>query len=648
MAEALRHRGPDDEGYLFVNTHTSNFLLAGGRDTPREVFSSDYPYSPKEVITDLSGESGYDLALANRRLAIIDLSPAGHQPMCNEDGTIWIVHNGEVYNFRELREELKPLGHRFVSDTDTEVIVHAYEEWGANCLNKFNGMWSFCIWDSKTRKLFCTRDRFGIKPFYYYLDEERFVFASEIKALLAGGIKAVPNYKALYDFLASGLTDHLEETAFKWIKALLPGHNLFLDLGTGEWTIHRYWDVEDAMNARDRASAEFSSAGILDLLSDAVWMRLRADVPIGSCLSGGLDSSAIVCLANELLQQGVAAFGTETQQHTFSARYADPHFDEGTYIQEALQPTGAIGHMTYPTAKGLLKNIEQLLLVQEKPFASTSVFAQWCVFRLAKGEGVKVTLDGQGGDELFLGYHSYFVPFLVELLQRLRVVRLFSEFASLKALYDYPTQRLLAQTVYWSLPEIIRSKLRSISKPLRHRYPWLRWEFVRAYHSAEAEERGPGLTLLEDAVRRQIIQTSIPSLLRYADRNSMAHSIESRVPFLDHRLVELALAVPPTFQIQRGVTKALLRKALVGVLPAPIRDRTDKVPFATPEGSWFLKEGRALLGSVVGSRSFRSRKYLDQGVIKDMVQSFLSGKTPWDPVLWRVLNVELWNRMFVD
>ncbi len=338
-ATLLHHRGPDDEGYLFFDTDAGDHTLAGGYDTPKAVYSSPYAYSPRKNVEKIPEESGYNLAFAHRRLSIIDLSPSGHQPMCNEDGTIWIIYNGEIYNFHDLRDQLKALGHRFVSQTDTEVILHAYEEWGVEALPRFNGMWAFCILDMGNRKLFCARDRFGVKPFHYYVDEKRFIFSSEIKALLKTGIPRKPNDGRLYDFLASSIVDHTSETFFEGVKRLNGGEYLHVDMASGGLTAGRYWDLD--LSRKDHGiSHEELTERFYHLLQDSVRLRLISDVPVGTCLSGGLDSSTIVCLVDKLMrEEGTKIPGTDIQK-TFSARYEDSRHDEGAFINEVVKKTG--------------------------------------------------------------------------------------------------------------------------------------------------------------------------------------------------------------------------------------------------------------------------------------------------------------------
>jgi len=646
MAFALRHRGPDDEGYLLGNTATGHYRLVGGQDTPQDVFFSGYLYSPRGVIADISENGGYNLALANRRLAIIDLSAAGHQPMCNEDGTIWIVHNGEIYNFRKLRRELQSLGHRFVSDVDTEVIIHAYEEWGVGCLNKFNGMWAFCIWDLKKQKLFCSRDRFGIKPLYYYFDGEQFLFASEIKALLQASIPKRANERRIYDYLVLGMVDHTEETFFEKIKQLRGGEYLELSIKTGGLSITRYWDIDIDKKFSGFTDEEYARI-FYELLKDAVRLHLISDVPLGTCLSGGLDSSAIVCLVDKLMcEEGMKIPGSEKQK-TFSARYEDPRHDEGHFIEHVVRETQVNAHFIYPTGEGLLEEIEELIYRQDEPFGSTSIYAQWSVFKLAKMSGVKVTLDGQGGDELFAGYHSYFSSFFAELLRAGQWSQLFKELQSYATIHGYSKIQGLGRAVLWLLPEKAELVFRSLRRFAREG-TWLRQDFLRRSASNHPRMVAKGKSIFDNYLYTTLIRFSLPSLLRFEDRNSMAHSIESRVPFLDYRLVEFVFATPATQKIHNGVTKRILRDALRGMLPEPIRTRTDKIGFSTPEDTWLRTTMRGFLMGLVASESFRSRPYFDVKQVKKLFEAHIEGRRNVSNTIWRIINLELWLRRFID
>src|SRR3972149_3015976 len=305
------------------------------KETVREMSESLYRRGPDDEGFYLDGR----IALIHRRLSIIDLSSAGHQPMCNEDNTLWLTYNGEIYNYKELTSELKMHGHIFRSMTDSEVIIHAYEEWGENCLKKFNGMWAFALWDSRKRQLFCARDRFGIKPFYYFLDENRFIFASEIKPILTDKtIPCGPNDRVIFDYLAyenNDYIDHTEETFFHGIKRLMPAHYMVVN-SRGDISHSRYWDL-DPNERIDEISDEDAAQRFYNLFEDSIRLRLQSEVPLGTCLSGGLDSSSIVCMANRLIfDNGVDPEIIGERQKTFSACFTDKACDERDFINEVV------------------------------------------------------------------------------------------------------------------------------------------------------------------------------------------------------------------------------------------------------------------------------------------------------------------------
>jgi asparagine synthase (glutamine-hydrolysing) len=353
------------------------------------------------------------IGLAHRRLAIIDLSEAAHQPMANEDGSLWLVFNGEIYNFVELRAELIQKGHSFRSKTDSEVILHAYEEWGTECLARFNGMWAFALWDEKRQQLFCARDRFGIKPFYYTDAGGSFLFASEIKALLAhpaAGKK--PDDATLLAFLAWGVLDHTGKTMFDGILQLSPAHAMVVRSGERPEP-YRYWDVKINPSIRSDVPDLDFEARFLSLLRDAIRVHLRSDVAVGTCLSGGIDSSTLAVLINERIRTE-SPQSAGARQKTFSAYFDDARFDESRYIGIMAAATGVDGYRVQPDAGKVWDNLNRLLYMQDEPFGSLSIYAQYCVMRLAAGH-VKVVLDGQGADELLAGYLAYVFNFDADL-----------------------------------------------------------------------------------------------------------------------------------------------------------------------------------------------------------------------------------------
>jgi asparagine synthase (glutamine-hydrolysing) len=378
MSERLTHRGPDGEG------------------------------------ARTCGSTG----LVHRRLAIIDLTDEGLQPMTNEDGTLWLVFNGEIYNYVELREELVRAGHRFHSRSDTEVILHAYEEWDTGCLGRFNGMWAFALWDDRRQRLFCARDRLGIKPFYYTQAGSSFLFASEIKALLAHpGAGARPDDGTLGTYLAWGVLDHSGRTMFDGIFQLEPAHAMIVTPAGAEPPF-RYWDVTVSPAVRSGTRDDEAASRLLAVLRDATRIHLRSDVAVGTCLSGGIDSSTLTVLINDLIRDEAPA-GVGTRQKTFSAVFTDKRFDESRYIDEIVAATGVDAHRVEPTPEKLWEDIDRLVWIQDEPFGSLSIYAQFCVMRLAQ-EHVKVVLDGQGADELLAGYLAYQGSYISTLLRSFR------------------------------------------------------------------------------------------------------------------------------------------------------------------------------------------------------------------------------------
>ena len=651
--QAIAHRGPDDEGYVFINTRDGAFRTAGGRDTPTTVRASKYPYSPVSEIDSFDARSsGFNLAFGHRRLSIVDLSPAGHQPMCNSSGTLWIIYNGEIYNYIEVREELKSKGHIFMTQSDTEVILQAYEEWGHDCLNKFNGMWAFALWDGRRHELFCSRDRFGVKPFYYYWDGSNFAFASEIKALLqCPFVKTAPNDESIYQYLAIGRTEGKADTFFSNIQQLEPGH--FLNVNEKELQVRRYYSLAYTTEAGDfdeKASRGYAD-NFMELFKDAVRIRLRSDVPVGSCLSGGLDSSAIVCIINKFLESD--GYGREVigeRQKTFSACYELSAYDERQFIQEVVNTTKVDAHNIFPSGKRLWEEMDDLVWHQEEPFGSTSIYAQWNVMRLAKENGVPVLLDGQGADEILAGYHTYFNAYLAQLLYEGQLISfwresnairkitknpVFSSFSFLLPLYN----ALPAGVRAWFLDSVVRGSILRV-----HDAGLIRGSFRAKY---AGQKQALTAMNLQTALWQSETEYGLRELLRYEDKNSMAFSIETRTPFVDYRLVEFVFSLPACYKIHDGWTKYLLRSGAGGLLPDKIRWRKDKMGFPTPEHDW-LRGNRQKIKEVFANKDFRASAYLDQKrILNDLngLQSAESaaGASP----LWKPLNLELWlQRMF--
>lgn len=575
------------------------------------------------------------VALGSRRLAIIDLSPAAHQPMLDETGALVIVYNGEIYNYLELRTELERRGYGFRSHSDTEVLLAAYKEWGHSCLARLNGMFAFAIWDTKRQEMFAARDRFGEKPFYYCRPaQQEFLFASEIKALLASRvILPRPNLAAIYSYLAHRVLDVGEDTLFEGIRALPPAHALIFSRARDELRIWRYWDLDPEAEIHLPDDAAYAER-FLELLTDAIRLRLRSDVPIGSSLSGGLDSSTIVCLIAKALK-------SNNKQKTFSARFHDPRYDEGRYIQKVIEWANVEGHMVYPDPARLPEEIRVVTWHQEQPFFSTSIYAQWNVMHLAKEQGVTVLLDGQGGDETLAGYHTYFGPYFRGLLVGLHWGTLIKDFY--RYILEHGT-RSLPVIFFNFLPEALRYPLRRRVRPLA-----ISPKLARAWGNDEIEPppckfKDP----LHEALYETLTRTSLPALLRYADRNSAAFSREIRLPFLDHRLVEFLFAIPADQKLRGVTTKFVMRNAIKGIVPEEIRLRKDKIGFAPPELAWMRGPLREWITNVFNSPQFRQRGWLEPKVVDRVWQGFLAGHDGWASLIWRWLSLEIWAQVFLD
>ena len=528
------------------------------------------------------------VALAHRRLAIIDLSAAAAQPMSSDDGSRWITHNGEIYNYVELMQELQAKGHRFRSVSDTEVILKAFEEWGADCLSRFNGMFAFAIWDERKQELFAARDRFGEKPFHYTWDAQRgfFAFASEIKSLLAlPEVACALDDRALYRFLAFQELAVAEQTLWQSIKRLPHAHWLKLSWrgDSFDLTVRRYWDID--LERTEEMSLQHAAEHFSELFADSVRLRLRSDVTVGSSLSGGLDSSAVVCQ--------VHALGAAGGQQTFSARMEDPALDEGKHIATVLSKTGIKGHDVWPSADELEKLFPKLCYHLEEPFLSTSQFAQHLVMRLASENDVTVLLDGQGADEILAGYQPYYLTRYGDLASDWQLFKLWQEWRGFRQRHDraFPLNaKALAARLSPGLYQLVsrNSKDRSSSRDF--------WPEMRAWWNVEwlaefADEPPPALPVTRrDQLTRKLYADTmggeLQELLRYGDRNSMAWSREVRQPFLDHRLAEFLFTLPPEYKHRQGETKVVMRRAMKGLLPEPILNRQDKLGYQAPMAAW--------------------------------------------------------------
>lgn len=639
----IRHRGPDDEGFLIVSRQS--VVPYAGPDTPPDVLAREGTSAPGEI---LSSDRIFDdafLMLGHRRLSIVDLSSAGHQPMARES-RYWMVYNGEIYNYRELRVELEASGDVFFSDSDSEVILAAYARWGASCLDRCNGMWALAIYDRQEQTLFLARDRFGIKPLYLWNNGQTLHFSSEIKTFTASSNwRPRARTHRVLQFLVWNITDQDETTFFADVIQIPAGHYCLLDISglangkglesvTGLDPICWY-----ELQCGSALAEEEASRAVRTVLEDSVRLHLRADVVVGSCLSGGLDSSAIVCLMSEQLRGSDAP-----AVRTITARSLDAEFDEGRYARAVVEATGAIATEVTPGPEGLFEELDRLVWHQDEPFVSTSIYAQWTVFKTASEQGVTVMLDGQGADEVFGGYRGFFGAALAGHVRRRAFGAWLVDVRALRLTAGFSLLRSVGYTLAYLFP----GAARLIGKFDNRSFSDLSW-IAEAHRAACSDDpslrHGARATSVTGMSMAQIKATNLPMLLHWEDRNSMAHSIEARVPFLDHRVVEMGLGLPDSEKVHRGVSKTVVRHAMQGIVPSPVLDRRDKMGFLTAEPLWVKRDmgvrfRAEIVDAIATLPNILAPKLLEQ------FDEVVAGKRAFDYRYWRAIVLARWVKLF--
>ncbi len=537
MTDSISHRGPDGEGCWFSNDKT--------------------------------------LQLGHRRLSIIDLTDGGKQPMVSGDKFV-IVFNGEIYNYVELKQQLIEKGYSFKSESDTEVVLASYEEWGTGCIKHFDGMFAFALYDLAQKKLFCARDRFGEKPFYYSFFNGNFYFASEMKALWAAGVPRDPNHSLFYNYFVHDLVENpLDQTNtfFSNIFKLKAAHYFIYNVGT---TIDqkKYWELN--VNATRDITLSEASDRLMDLLEGSVKRRLRSDVPVGTSLSGGLDSSTIVAIISKTLQNN----------HTFSARFKDFKKDEGVYIELVRNKFSTKHHDIYINVEDFIGELDKLILHQEEPFQTGSIFAQYCVYRESRKHNIPVMMDGQGADELLGGYDKDFKFYLRELIQGEKKTEIFLH--KIKENHSINLAPNFKEGLRHRLPKLYHSiskfrRMLSVNLP-----QGINKEFHKQFQGKALPFYDPDD--LKAILKYELTNDGIEKLLKFADRNSMAHSVEVRLPFLNHDLVEFMMSLKSELFLFDGWSKAVLRNGMKGILPNEIVYRKDKIGFEAPQSEWIKNQ----------------------------------------------------------
>lgn len=619
MSDRLRHRGPDDEGFVAARLDGS-FVSYRGDDTIDE-----FRHLPH---WKTSHATSHALGMCHRRLSILDLSAAGHQPMMSADGNLSLTFNGEIYNYLEVADELESLGWRLRPCGDTAVLLAAFNQWGPACVHRFRGMWAFAIYDRRTQRLMLSRDRFGIKPLYYARSGDALIFASEIKGVLAalpGDPRASP--VEVVRLLAWGGMDHGDATLFENVQAVPAGCNIYVSGRDLTSTTERYYDV--AARSRDVFDGSIKD-GVDEYrhrFSESIRLHMRSDVQVGTCLSGGLDSNLIAAMAASELDGASLP--------TFTAVYDDPAVDERRYVElHASSSQRFEASYVSPTAEGLLDELDRLVWAQDQPMASSSPFAQWSVMKLAGMKGMKVLLDGQGADEAIGGYSYFAGAYLLGLVRTGRLIRASQEARRLRKRRGIRVVPELSRAAFHQLPVSFRRQAR------RRMRIGLQLVLPRYRILAGAPVHRAPRTYEDYCV--DALQHNLPQLLRYEDRSSMAFSIESRVPFLDHPLVEFVLSLPTEMKISHGWSKFVQRRVAERVVPDEIVWRRDKLGFSTPQQAWKRATIAPLQDFV---RQVELPAFLDRARIERLISGDLNSAATLSEY-WQTIFLLRWMHVF--
>ena len=570
------------------------------------------------------------VGLGHARLSILDLSPEANQPFESDDGRFSITYNGEIFNFVELRTELESLGHRFRTTCDTEVLLHAYQEWREESVNRLNGMWAFAIFDHESGELFCSRDRFGIKPFVYAFSKGRFLFASEIKPILEIDPElASPDYSSLRMTLKSSLGFRMEETCFSEIRRLPPAHNMIVRRDGFE--LKRYWDYPTETNTS--INFEEASEELHSILLDSVRIRMRSDVPVGSTLSSGVDSSAVVGLVRRVY---------DGDHDTFTASYPGEEFDESSRAEELSRSLRMSPHSVPAGAKDFLTSLDRCLEHLEGPIHSPAVLPLWNIHELARTK-VTVVLEGQGADELLAGYpHPCFAPAIHDRFRRGR--------------YADAMRELRWQSKTIGIQPVVLFGTRALFPGLQNTFTRLRGDgqvYAGALDAAAPRPHGrleaaPQMDDILNVELRNQHEGGLVKLLHYGDAISMAHSLESRLPFMDYRLVEFAFSLPGHFKLRDGYGKAVLRRALRDDVPDDILSKRNKLAFRTPVERWFKDCPEETVYPILKSEACRKRGIFDPQALDRALDRHRSGKVDLSHIIFRWLMTEMWFQRFID
>lgn len=619
-------------GIVYLNSYLA--------DHPKAYFENEISKMNNEIAhRGPDGEGmmiNYPVCFGFRRLSIIDLSKEASQPMFNEDRSIAIVFNGEIYNYRELIPDLKSKGHVFKTRSDTEVIIHSFEEYGFDCVKKFNGMWALAIYDLKNDVVFASRDRFGVKPFYYFSDNEQFIFSSEIKAILK--IKQInnANHGKVFDYLAYGYKTSNGDTFFESVNELLPGHNIVIHNNTIDFK--KYWSLNTVQDSGMNDIAK----KLESLLYDSVNLRFRSDVPVSILLSGGLDSSIITKITDDLIEDHQINDQSVT---AYSAVFPGFKYDESKVIDEFLKTCKHIKSVKIeledPDFSG---SLDKFIYGMGEPVFSTTSFAHYSLMKKIRKENVKVVLNGQGSDEAWAGYDRYVVGyFLLDVLLK-SPQSFISQLNSISRKMKFSYKYILLQTAKAIFSRKKASQIRS--KYIEKIQSCLNQDFAKrnAGYFKNPDYKKLSSGNLTGYLKYNLEYQGFNQILHYEDHSSMQHSIEMRSPFIDYRLIEFAFTLPSEKKIDKGITKKVLREVFKNRLPSSITDNYQKIGFVTPFEDWMNKQGaKEIINVMLDSSTFNSKKVFNPAKVKKI---FLDKTNYKDFPYWRIINLELWSRAY--
>lgn len=597
MVNTISHRGPNDNGFVCNTVDEKNLFLG------------------------------------HTRLSILDVSEHGHQPMVSEDGNYTLIYNGEVYNYKELKNELKLKGYTFDSTGDTEVVLKSYIEWGTECFSKFNGMWALAIYDKREKKLIFSRDRVGKKPFYYYKDNDKLIFSSEIKSILKyPGLNIQPNWKKVFRYLSTNYRyiDIDTESYFENIYQVPKSTFIEVDFDFNFKTT-QYWKLTEFNNYSKKESDIIDE--FRELMIDSVRLRLRSDVPVGCFLSGGMDSTSITSIAYKVLKTPIMAFSGITGEEKGI-------YDESEYINEVIQDTNAKYQYIKPDPADIFDTVDEMLEYHDEPICTVTWYSLYLIVKNMKDAQVPVVLNGHGGDELLAGYWEHYQYNFYDLKQDSQLQHEIKNWHQ-----NHNRDMSEISRVEKIIDNVVNKRQLEIEKFPDYSYVF-NGDMQKQYNLNIDIEGISTSSHLTNKMYKELFYETVPASLRAEDRNTMAHSIESRSPFLDYRLIEYSYNLDNKYKIRDGIGKWILRESMKGILPEKVRTRKDKAGFIAPADEWFRTINKDQILEMLTSKEFEEIGVFDLKALHKIYQEHLSGEKNHQMFLWQLINVFLWYKKF--